>query len=165
MTTRNSLFAVLAASLLQSGCYEAIYKAVVDDPDHKAGGTLVTSLAGVTVGSTPALATANPMSIDGGNIVKFIINITAGDDVNGADAHTALAVAGATISLPIDQTSRSSIMLSYGGRRCRATAGVIDLSTDTALLISGSFDATGFMVDDNEPCQLNGTLTSVPQVR
>ena len=153
----------MAASVLQSGCYEAIYKAVVDDPDHKAGGAVVTTLSGVTVGSTPALAQRDPMTIDGGN-VNFIINITAGDDMNGANAHHALGVAGGTISLPIEATSRSSVMLSYGGRRCQATAGVIDLSCDSTLHISGTFDATGVMVDNGEPCQLNGTLTSIPQV-
>ena len=152
--------------MLLGGCYEAIYKAVVDDPDHKPGGTVVTMLSGAMIGSTPALAELNPTVISGGN-VNFFISITAGDDIEGSDAHTKLAVAGASISLPIGATTRSGVSLSYGGTQCRATEGVIDLAVDsgTALTLTGSFDATGVMGTGNTPCTLNGTITSVPQVR
>ena len=160
---RASARLLLASLLLQAGCYEAIYKAVVDDPDHKAGGSVVATLSGMVVGSTPALAQQNPMVIDGGN-VKLIVNITAGDDVEGHDAHTVLGVAGGTISLPITETSRSSVTLSYGGTQCNATAGVIDLTADMDLKLSGTFDATGYLTSTSAPCQLNGKLTGVPQV-
>jgi hypothetical protein len=131
--------------------------------DTDAGGAV-----NVTLGTDPTLTAPGVAHFDTTSLTidastnAVVVGLTAGDDALGNDAKTELAVASATIILPITPTSRTQLQLSLEQKTCTATSGTITLSSNTTSQVSGSWNISGTFANDT-PCTSTGTLTNIPE--
>ena len=158
---RGAVRGAVLFSCLGTGCYNAITDAVVDK-ETDPGGTLAVQIAGGPPGSLPALASGSPLSISG-QTSSLVVALTCRADDAGVDAATALATAGAQLTLHVAMQNGNQLQVHTGGKSCIADAGTITLIANSDGTLSGSFDTTGTVTDSGAPVTLTGTLSEIPQ--
>jgi hypothetical protein len=152
--------AIVACTL--SGCITDEFSDIVGDDHTSPGGTFVTQFDTYPSVTLPALGSGDPFTVTATSST-IVVSIICGPSPDGVTAKTTLTTAGGTVALSIATLGPTMLQVAANGTSCVGDTGLLSLTTETNGSIDGSFQANGHDANTpGTPCEVTGTLTSIP---